>query len=317
MSYLKQYEYVITVAAKGGISNAAEALQIAQPTLSRYIKKLETDLGIELFDRSTIPIRLTKAGELYVEMGRHMLDLDRQLQKQLQEYLLNRRKEIRIGVSPSRAPYLMPSIIALFKKIHPICHVIIDEDITAELNKKLLQGDVDLIISLMDEETLNFERVALFEEEMLLAVPKGAAFCCDSVIDILRTAPLINVGKGQALWQLVNDVAQIIGIREPEIECHTIESALALVKRGIGVMIVPSYISRYGSEELNQIISFLPLSIQEMPGLNGLMKRKICLFYRKEQFLSEVERDFIKCAQSVVNSDTLAEKMREKEALEN
>ena len=67
MSQLKSYEYVIAIVEQGGISQAAEALHIAQPALSRYLKKLEADLETDLFDRSVIPIRLTEAGRLYVE----------------------------------------------------------------------------------------------------------------------------------------------------------------------------------------------------------------------------------------------------------
>jgi DNA-binding MarR family transcriptional regulator len=101
---LKHYEYVIAIVTHGGVSQAAESLGLAQPTLSKYLKKLESDLGIELFDRSTLPIRLTRAGEIYVETGRRMLDLDRQLCKQLEEIKENKNTVIRVGISPSRSP---------------------------------------------------------------------------------------------------------------------------------------------------------------------------------------------------------------------
>ena len=60
MSYLKKYEYLIAVKDNGGISGAAEKLGISQPTFSKYVKKIESELGIELIDRSTLPVRLTR-----------------------------------------------------------------------------------------------------------------------------------------------------------------------------------------------------------------------------------------------------------------
>ena len=84
---LKKYEYIAAISQYGGISQAADALGIAQPTLSKFLKKLETDLGAELFDRTTIPIRITRAGELFLESGKRMRDLERQFEKRrLAEY---------------------------------------------------------------------------------------------------------------------------------------------------------------------------------------------------------------------------------------
>ena len=73
MSYLKKYEYVIAVASYGGISGAAEKLGISQPTFSKYLKKIEGELGVELFDRSSLPIKLTRAGEYFVEAGKRFM----------------------------------------------------------------------------------------------------------------------------------------------------------------------------------------------------------------------------------------------------
>ena len=116
MSQFKKFEYVITIANEGGISQAAEKLDISQPTLSKYIKKLESEIGLELFDRTSLPIKLTKAGECYVEAGKRLLDLETQLDKQLLEIKSNKNSVIRIGISPSRSPYLIPSLIEGYKK---------------------------------------------------------------------------------------------------------------------------------------------------------------------------------------------------------
>ena len=302
MSHLKSYEYVIAIAQKGGISQAADALSLAQPTLSKYIKKLEEELGVELFDRSTIPLRLTEAGACYVEAGRRLIDMEHQLQKQLQEIKLSKSTRIRVGISPSRSPYLMPFIIDAYRKVNPDAKIIIKERNIAELNQMLSRGDLDLIISLLDEESLAFERIELFEEDLTVALPQA---CCRdgmTALDALQSMTLISVGRGLTLWQTMNEILHTIGVREPDIECQSIESALSLVRRGIGATILPSYVYQYGSGEQNESIRFLPLPTEQYPQWEKAYRRQVCLFYRKEQFLTEAERQFIACVRREVQN---------------
>ena len=303
MSYLKKYEYVIAVSDCGGISQAAERLKISQPTFSKYLKKIETELGIELFDRSTLPIKLTKAGECYVNAGRHFIDMDRQLTKQLDEIKTNVNSVIRIGISPSRSPYMMPDIIALYKEKNPDGRVVIEERTTNELNKRLTLGELDLVISILDKETEIFDRIELFDENVLLAVPKGKCLNNSSSKKILMSSTVINVGKGQVMWQMLNEIIDDMGICQPEIECQSIESALALVKKGIGVMIVPSYIARENKNKQNSEVCFLPLTDISKNSKLSSYNRKICLFFRKEQFLAQSEKTFIECVKEINKTD--------------
>lgn len=303
MSYIKKYEYVIAVAREGGISQAADALNIAQPTLSKYLKKLEIELGVELFDRSTIPIKLTAAGKSYVEAGRNIIDMEHQLQKQLQEIKLNKNTVIKIGISPSRSPYLMPSVVEEYRRINPTARIVIKERTTAELNKQLSRGDLDLIISLLDDETKNFEKVELLDEDIILAVPQGMYHGTETASDILLSSTLINVGKGLTLWKTMKEIADKLGNSKPDIECQSIASALALVKRGLGVMLVPSYVSEYGTEEQTNDICFLRLYTDKCSEYKNSYKRKVCLFYRKEQFLTQTEKDFIMCIESKIHKN--------------
>jgi DNA-binding transcriptional LysR family regulator len=289
---------VITIANTGSFSRAADELQVAQPTLSKYIQKLEKNIGIELFDRSTIPIRLTTAGELYVAAGKKMIDDDRQLQKQLQEVKYNQNLEIKVGISPSRAPYLMPSILSQYQATDHSGKVIIQEATVAQLKERLITGDLDLIISLAEEDTASFESVDLFDETILLAVPQ-VLDNHSSPEEMLLTLPHISIGRGQYMWNVMGTVLHILGGKEPAIECQSIESAMALVKQGIGAMLVPSYIRDYGSNEQNKNVHFYQLSLDQYPLLKSSTKRRVSLFYRREQFLTQAEKSFIECAKEV------------------
>ena len=293
MSYLKQYEYVIAVAKHGGISQAAEKLGISQPTFSKYLKKLEGDLGVRLFDRSTLPIRLTRAGKCFANAGARFLDLDRQLAKELDEIKNDISSTVRIGISPSRSPYAIPEILASFREISPDTQIVIVEETTAEINKMLTEGELDIILSIDGDGTESFERIELFTEEILLAVPADSE--ASSAEDAIRTLPLITAGHGQAMWRLLMSVAGELGISRPAIECQSIESALALVKRGIGATAVPSYVRRDRSDSFR--LFTIPRGVAES------YTRKVCLFYRKEQFLSRAERELIECIVKLEEKD--------------
>ena len=119
MSYLKNFEYVSAIDEYGGISGASEFLNIAQPALSRYLKKLEGELGVELFDRSKLPLAPTEAGKRYINAGKKIISIERQLEKELSEIKDEKNSLIKVGVSPSRAPYIIPAIIEAYREKNP------------------------------------------------------------------------------------------------------------------------------------------------------------------------------------------------------
>lgn len=306
MKYLNQFIYVLEVAKTSSITMAAENLNLTQPALSKYLKKIETELGIELFDRSTAPISLTDAGYRYVEAARRILDANYQLSKQLDQIRNNQNTEINIGISPSRAPYLLPVVMKKFLQTHRSIHVIFDECTTADMNSKLAHGNLDLIINIDGDGTVNFESIDLFDEKILLAIPINQDIAkynrSASSIELLKTLPLISGGKGQIMWDLLNDVQLEIGCQKAIIECQNMVTAIALVRAGVGAMLVPSYMIGYGHNEkledgtvISDGIKFISLPMEDYPTLAPVMQRKVCLYYRKEQFLSRAEKDFIQC----------------------
>ncbi len=288
MKQIKSFEYAIAIAEAGSISQAAERLGISQPTLSKYIKKLEGEIGLELFDRSVIPLRPTEAGESYISYGKRFIDLSVQLDKQLVEIKSKKSSLVRIGISPSRSPYMIPAIIEAYKKSRPDGRVMIAEKTTRELSESLSRGELDVIISIDDEETNSFEMAEIYNEKIFLAAPKGFINGLDATT-LMRTLPIISVGKGQSMRRTLTEISNKLGAPAPEIECQSIESGLALVKRGLGVMLAPSYIKAFSSPEHLSKIEFLPFSEE----ISRNLTRKVCVFYRKEQFLTSAERDFI------------------------
>lgn len=288
---LRQFEFVMEIAKWKSISKAADSLHLAQPTLSKYLQKLESELGVELFDRTTIPIKLTNAGEKYVLAGRKVIDAEHQFLKELDDLKYNKNAVVKVGISPSRAPYILPAIVREYRQAIPDGKIIIKERNTTQLNAELQRGDLDLIVSLRSDGTRGFAQEFLFSESTLLAVPEELATL--DAIEILREYPIISIGNGLRLWRVLNFILDDVGGNEPQIECQSIESALSLVKKGFGAMIVPSYIIKYGTEEQHKGVVFKKLPEECYRRLSAELEREVCLFYRKEQFLTSAERTFI------------------------
>ena len=208
-----------------------------------------------------------------------------------------------MGISPSRAPYLIPSVLSKYRVNENSGKVIIQEATISDLRERLMNGDLDLIISLASDDMASFESVHLFDETILLAVPQ-VLDNHSSLEEVLLTLPHISVGRGQYMWNVMESVLRATDGKEPVIECQSIESAMSLVRKGMGTMFVPSYIRDYGSSDQNRGVHFYQLPLERYPCLKGATIRKVSLFYRKEQFLTQAERSFIQCAKEVARAST-------------
>lgn len=310
MQQIKSYEYMLAIAENGNISEAAERLGLAQSALSRYVLKLEREIGTELLDRRSLPIRLTKAGMYYVQAGRKILDISHQLEKQLEDVKMNRNRQIRIGTGPSRAPALIPLILQAFSKACPDVRVVTDECRTVELAERLADGKLDLIITFQEEDTVKFAMEALFKETVFLAVPPKYMKTVQQVADAGGTVdvseldvPFVSLHEGQQLRNAL-DILSKDRIC-PQYESDYLGSAMALVAHGMGVTLVPSY---WKLMEPASGMAYVPIrmpkdiSMDKKRHLSSVVNRRIGIFYRKEQFLSEAEKIFICCAKDVCAS---------------
>ena len=130
---LKQFQYVLILAQESSFAKAADALNISQPSLSQYIKKIEKQLGVELFDRTGGVVSLTDAGRIYIEAGQKILDLERQMLGQFNDLAEHKTGSLVIGTSPYRAASMMPTIAGRFQERYPGMHLVIEEMTSQEL----------------------------------------------------------------------------------------------------------------------------------------------------------------------------------------
>lgn len=318
MKYLRQFEIANEIARYRSVSKAAKELGLSQPTLSKYLQEIENELGVALFDRSVMPLKVTPAGEKLIAAGRRIRDIDHQLRKELTEIQTDRHQVLKIGISITRAPYILPGLV---EQYHTLCReaweateghdasipaedavgkIVIRERSVSQLSAELVRGDLDLIISLLVDGTRDFMRVPLFSETVLLAAPRS--WTAMKAEQILRDKPLISLSSGQQLWAEIRALSTEAGGREPAIECQNIELALALVNQGLGATLAPSYIVENGGEQKYANVAFMELP-EESYRRSGLENhRKVCIFYRHDQFLTRAEKLFIEACRRVTAS---------------
>ena len=154
----KHMQYVLTVLKEGSFTNAAKKLYVSQPSLSQIIKTAESNLGAPIFDRSTDPITLTPAGQLYVEAARQVTTISTNLRKQVEELSKEEFGTICLGISVQRGMELLPELYPRFKKRFPHVGLELQEEQLVlivnrecELAKRIAPGTPIDILEARDE----------------------------------------------------------------------------------------------------------------------------------------------------------------------
>ena len=130
---LRQALYVKTIADEGGITAAAKKLYISQPSLSQMLRQIEEETGVPLFDRSSLPIRPTYAGERYLHAAAVLLNTNEMLENELREIRGEERGRMRLGISMLRSAQLLPHVLPEFTSRFPKVELVLQEAGSAKL----------------------------------------------------------------------------------------------------------------------------------------------------------------------------------------
>ncbi len=166
-----EWRSVLQVAKDRTFSLAAKHLFISQPSLSQCIKKIEGELGMQIFDRSKSPLQLTEAGRIYIEAAHKMKDLHQDLLRQVDDLSELRSGQVKIGSSRTRSVCILADAIASFHQRYPNIRITLVEGSTARLREHVQQGQVDFALLYEPLPTSAFNTVPLMEERVFMAVP--------------------------------------------------------------------------------------------------------------------------------------------------
>ncbi|ARS36415.1 hydrogen peroxide-inducible genes activator [Pontibacter actiniarum] len=161
---LVQLEYLVAVDTHRHFATAAEHCFVTQPTLSMQLQKLEEELGVQVFDRSRVPVRPTELGKDIIAQARVVLAESKKIQEMVQNQQQELSGELRIGVIPTLAPYLIPLFVTSFLEKHPQVRVVVQELLTDQIVEKLNHEllDVGLLVTPLDNKSI--KELPLFYE---------------------------------------------------------------------------------------------------------------------------------------------------------
>ncbi|HMV09264.1 MAG TPA: hydrogen peroxide-inducible genes activator [Cyclobacteriaceae bacterium] len=174
---LTQLEYIVSVDTHRHFAQAAEACFVTQPTLSMQIQKLEEELDVKIFDRTKQPVIPTEAGALIIAQARVALRESNRITELVEHQKGTMTGELRIGIIPTLAPYLLPQLFREMRAKYPQLNLIIRETITEEIINELKHNRLDcgLVVTPLNDSAIT-EDVLFYEELFVYVSRKNALY---------------------------------------------------------------------------------------------------------------------------------------------
>ena len=240
---LQQMEYIVAVYRLRHFAKAAEHCGVTQPTLSAMIQKLEQELGVKLFERSSQQVVPTAIGRLVVEQAWRVISRARKIKDIVEEERNALSGVFRIGILPTIAPYLLPRFFTRLMEEYPDIDFSVSEMKTADCKKALARGEIDVAIIVSLGEIEGMEQDSLYFEQFIAYVSESDSLFQSKSI---RSADL----PGHFLWLLDEGHCfrdQLVKFCNIKSACDSkltyslgsIETFMRMVEAGQGITFIP------------------------------------------------------------------------------
>ena len=277
---LTELRYIVAVSQKNHFGKAAQACFVSQPTLSIAIKKLEEELGVRLFERSSKnEIRITGIGQQVIDQAYVVLQQAQILNEIAQQGKDPLSGQFKLGVIYTIGPYLLPSLIPKLSENAPDLKLIIEENFTASLLQSLKQGALDAIIISYPFEEPAIETEALYEEPFIIALPKNHEWRNRETIptEDLASQDLMLLGSGHCFRDQVVKACPNCMSGNSELtrtfEGSSLETIRHMVAAGTGITVLPRT-SIFSSPQNEAMIDIKPFKSPSPSRVVALAWRK-------------------------------------------
>jgi LysR family hydrogen peroxide-inducible transcriptional activator len=280
---LTQMEYVLAVRRLGHFAKAAEACHVTQPTLSMQIQKLEEDLGVILFDRSKKPILMTEAGMALIDQFQTILFESKKIESIITNLKGTGIKgQLIVGIIPTIAPYLLPSVLKEFDKKSTAAELKISEMQTQQIVEALNNDEIDVGILALPLKIDKVIEKPLYYEPFSILYKKGHEIGKNKKVkqSQLKSDEIWLLQEGHCLRNQTLDICSTkLGKRHKkfEFESGSLETLKNLVSEYGGYTLMPKMAAR----DINNKVDLIDF---EKP----IPARQIGLVYRREHHKSEL-----------------------------
>jgi LysR family hydrogen peroxide-inducible transcriptional activator len=273
----RDLQCVVAVAQTGSFSRAAEACSITQPALSERIKRIESTLGVQLFERNRRALRITRIGEKLVLKAQALLDDIAELDEIVSSSRLPLTGPLRVGVIATLGPYLVPHLLPRLRSSYPDLELILQEGLTESLIASLQAGSLDVVIAAAPLTAPGIDHLDLFQEPFVLAVPIDHELAQRDLVDAadLRGDEMILLEDGHCLSGQALDVCPAKQRKNHNrLHAMTLETLRHMVASGAGYTLLPS-LAVGTNPPLTNLVRYVKLSGKAQYG------RRIILAWRR------------------------------------
>jgi len=242
---LEQLRSFVAVAELRHFTQAAAAVGVAQPSLSKQIHSLEAELGAPLFTRLPSEVELTPAGEALLPLAQRILADAETARREVANLIGLSRGRVRLGATPSLCTSLAPRVLRRFHDAHPGVELRIVEGGSQELVRALSHGELDLALVVLPATGIDpaLDASPVLEEPLVVAAAAGTPLPEPMPVGDLRDRPLVMFRPGYNLRDDALDACRRAGF-EPTfaVEGGELDAVLAFVAAGLGVAVVPEMV---------------------------------------------------------------------------
>ena len=243
----RELQYILAIAKHLNMTRASEELYVSQPTLSKFVQKLEAEVGQPLFKRIGNRFTLTYAGKVFVEKAKHILEMKNSLDREMADIIHNDRGELNIAFPIMRGTYMLPDTLPIFRKRFPNVQVNVHESHSSSLDELLLHGDVDIAFYNLTRVNPGLEYELIRHEELVL-VASGSSPICQYAEDhpdckypwmplsAIADQLCILTSRRQRTRQIIESMLADSGIHlQHRMEISNILAGIQLAARGYGI----------------------------------------------------------------------------------
>ena len=242
---LNELRYAVALAAERHFGRAAARCHVSQPTLSLAVKHLEEELGVPLFERGHKEATLTPAGERVLAQARRVLEEVERLRQEARSSRDELLGPLRLGAIYTVGPYVLPELIPQLARRAPRMPLVVEEDYTASLARRLKAGDVDAILIALPFEESGVVVRPLYDEPFVALLPGGHPLVEKDTLNarLLAKEPMLLLNEGHCFRrQVLEFCPQCLGSATdtaPMPRASSLETLRHMVVSGLGITLLP------------------------------------------------------------------------------
>jgi len=295
---IQQLEYIVALDEHRNHVKAAQQCHVTQPTLSMMVKKLEDELGVKIFDRSSLPLKPTPAGELILAKARTALKEIRGIKDAIKSEKDTIEGEFRLGVIPTLAPYLLPRFLHEFLQKHPGTSFTVTELQTQDIVAQLKSNKLDLGILVSPLEDKEIREIPIFYEPILLYTSEHMKYFKQDRISLksLTYDNLLLLEEGHCFRGQVENLCSSMGkksVHQLNYQSGSFETLKGMVDNNYGYTLIPELAVNVKSKHVKHFTSPEPVREVSLAVHTNFIKEKL-LEKLREAILKSIPSHFKK-----------------------